>query len=226
MLFDDDFVVSLSQDDPYDAVLKVVEFYLVANEQGTTIEDALETRDFLVTLSNDYGIDLPDSLNSQGKEHAEWNHIFRYIQSDIKLHILNQRSDDNKKRFASLLGHQFHYSLSDADIERIQILINELRHLITNNTRIDEGHRRRLLLRLERLQTELHKRVSDLDRFWGIVADGGVLMRKLGEDAKPIVDRIREIAEIAWRSQADAEQLPSSAKPALQIEERSGSPDV
>jgi hypothetical protein len=225
MLFDDDFVVSLSQDDPYDAVLRVVEFYLVANEQGTTIEDALETRDFLVTLSNNYRVELPETLNDIRKEHEEWNRIFRYIQSDIKSRMQKEKSDSNTKRFALLLGSQFHYSLSDADIGRIQHLINELRDLITNNPKLDEDHRVRLLRRLERLQGELHKRLSDLDRFYGLLADAGVLMRKLGEDAKPLVDRISEIAKIVWRSQADAEQLPSSSEPALQIEDRSSSPE-
>jgi len=40
---------------------------------------------------------------------------------------------------------------------------------------------------------------------------GGVVV-KFGKDAKPFVDRIREIAEITWRSQAEAEQLSTSAK--------------
>ncbi|MBI4826866.1 MAG: hypothetical protein HY807_10680 [Nitrospirae bacterium] len=33
---------------------------------------------------------------------------------------------------------------------------------------------------------------------------------KFGDDAKPFVDRIREIADIVWRTQARAEELPSS----------------
>ncbi|MDL2122474.1 MAG: hypothetical protein LWX51_05170 [Deltaproteobacteria bacterium] len=34
-------------------------------------------------------------------------------------------------------------------------------------------------------------------------------MGKLGSDAKPIVDRVREISEIVWRTQARAEELSS-----------------
>ena len=51
--------------------------------------------------------------------------------------------------------------------------------------------------------------MSDLDRFWGLVGDAGVVVGKLGKDAKPIVDRIQEVAEIIWRTQARAEELPS-----------------
>jgi hypothetical protein len=77
---------------------------------------------------------------------------------------------------------------------------------------IDDEHRRRLLLRLEKLQSEIHKKVSDLDRFWGMIGDAGVVMRKFGEDAKPIVDRIREMVDIVWRAQSKSEQIEEGPK--------------
>lgn len=67
-----------------------------------------------------------------------------------------------------------------------------------------------LLLRLEKVQSEMHKKMSDLDRFWGLIGDAGVALGKFGTEAKPIVDRIREISEIVWRTQARAEELPSN----------------
>ncbi|KEF32622.1 hypothetical protein D777_01256 [Marinobacter nitratireducens] len=36
-----------------------------------------------------------------------------------------------------------------------------------------------------------------------------MVLGKLGKDAKPIVDRIREVAEIVWKTQARTEELPS-----------------
>jgi len=62
--------------------------------------------------------------------------------------------------------------------------------------------------------------VSDLDRFWGLVGDAGVVLGKLGNDAKPIVDRIREIAEIVWKTQSRTEELPSNSQnPMLEHDE-------
>ena len=58
----------------------------------------------------------------------------------------------------------------------------------------------------------MHKKVSDLDRFWGLIGDAGVVLGKLGNDAKPIVDRIKEVAEIVWQTQSRAEELPSGTK--------------
>ena len=51
--------------------------------------------------------------------------------------------------------------------------------------------------------------MSNLDRLWGLIGEAGVVLGKFGKDAKPLVDRIREITQIAWRTQARAEELPS-----------------
>lgn len=82
--------------------------------------------------------------------------------------------------------------------------------MINNAKGLEDDHKRRLLKRLEKLQSELHKRISDLDRFWGLIGDAGVMLRKLGNDAKPIVDRITELANIIWRAQSRAEGLPEA----------------
>ncbi len=57
----------------------------------------------------------------------------------------------------------------------------------------------------------MHKKISDLDRFWGLIGDAGIAIGKFGENAKPIVDRIKEIADIVWRTQANAEELPTGS---------------
>lgn len=117
-----------------------------------------------------------------------------------------------RSRFKSALGNSFSYEFSQGDLNRIQELINDLRTQISNNNELEHDHKQRLLLRLERLQGELHKKVSDLDRFWGLIGDAGVVLGKLGKDAKPIVDRIREIADIVWQTQSRAEELPSGTQ--------------
>ena len=115
-----------------------------------------------------------------------------------------------KRSFERKFGKGFLYQFSDGDLKRIQTLINELREIISKTEALDEDHRSRLLKRLEKLQSELHKTVSDLDRFWGLLIEGSVVLKKIGENAKPIVDRIQEIVNIVWRVQARAEELPSN----------------
>lgn len=114
-----------------------------------------------------------------------------------------------KAKFQASLGSGFVYEFSQGDLERMQALINDLRGTIAANGSLVAEHKARLLKRLESLQAELHKKISDLDKFWGLIGDAGVVLGKLGNDAKPIVDRIRDIADIVWQTQSRAEELPS-----------------
>ena len=57
--------------------------------------------------------------------------------------------------------------------------------------------------------------MSNIDQFWGLVGDAGVALGKFGEDAKPFVDLIKEILDIIWRVQSNAEELPSGSTQAL-----------
>ncbi|AZN37189.1 hypothetical protein [Iodobacter ciconiae] len=125
-----------------------------------------------------------------------------------------------RNRFKTSLSSGFLYEFSQGDLDRVQALVNQLRELIADAGHFEKEHQQRLLRRLEKLQSELHKKVSDLDRFWGLIGDAGVVIGKLGEDAKPIVDRIREITDIVWQTQSRAEELPSGTK-LPQLEHRS-----
>ncbi len=62
--------------------------------------------------------------------------------------------------------------------------------------------------------------MSSLDKFWGLIGEAGIVLGKFGKDAKPFVDRMREIAQIIWRTHARAEELPSGSPfPLLQSPE-------
>lgn len=153
------------------------------------------------------------------------NYIIQ-LKIEIKPLIDNQEAYENENNFLRLLDKKrnslnigFFYEFTDGDINRIQILINELRNEINESDLFEEDHRSRLLKRLERLQAEMHKKMSDIDRFWGLIGDAGVALGKFGKDAKPIVDRIKELSQIAWRTQSRAEELPSGSHNPL-IEEQ------
>ena len=115
----------------------------------------------------------------------------------------------------SRLGKIAYYKFEDHEIKQIQGILNSLRHEIQKSNMFDDAHKRRILMRLETLQTELHKKLSDLDRFWGLIGDAGVAMKKFGEDAKPFVDRIKELTQIVWKAQARGEAVEADSGPPL-----------
>ena len=64
-----------------------------------------------------------------------------------------------------------------------------------------------LLKKLEALQLELHKKMSNFDRFWGFFVDSGIAFRKFWENAEPFRNDVKEIMKIVCRTQAKAENV-------------------
>ena len=189
MLYDGDFVMSLPQN-PIDALISTIDALLKNNARTT--EDALNARDLAITLMNFYNYPSPSDVSLEGLDNEQTivQHFAR-----LRVYIVTQKmqdqSEDQKTRFAALLGATFHYEFSNADIQRIQTLLNEMREFIVKNTQFSDDHRRRILERVEKLQREIHRRLSTVDLFWGLMGEAGVAVGKFGKDAKPFVDRVR-----------------------------------
>lgn len=95
-----------------------------------------------------------------------------------------------------LFGNIEYYEFSDSEFARIQSLINELRELIGESHLVSETHKIRLLRKLEAMQSELHQKTSDIDRFWSFIGEAGITIRKFGDDMKPISERMNELGKI------------------------------
>lgn len=190
-------------------------------------EDLLEVVIFLRTLIEEelisYEGSVPAIDNGKVQKASASNfaaNIHSQAQKTIERNKAKAAEQAHISRFKLIIGKGFSYEFTDGDINRVQELISELRKELANEPRLDEGHKRRLLIRLEQLQRELHKKVSDLSHFYNLMGDFGVAIGKLGRDAKPFTDRIKEIVQIGWKSQARAEQLPSNAEnPMLEHDE-------
>jgi len=141
--------------------------------------------------------------------------LFKPILSEVNRRVqeyeIELKFSDLRKKYSAKFGKSFFYEFTDGDLVRVQNLINELRDIISASDLIESDHKLRILKRLEKIQSELHKKMSDVDRLWGLIGDAGVLIGKFGKNAKPMVDRIREISNIVWRTQSRAEELPSDA---------------
>jgi hypothetical protein len=114
--------------------------------------------------------------------------------------------------FAMQSGAMFCYDFDESDIGKIQKWLNELRDFVQKAEQLSDDHRDRLLKRIEQLQTELHKKLSDLDRFWGLVGDAGVVLHKFGEDTKAVRRIIYAITAIVVKVQSIAHGLPAPAE--------------
>jgi hypothetical protein len=173
----------------------------------------LETIGAVAGLTLEIPIIESDKVKTISKIKELYASVSQKVEKDAAVIVFEKA----KKRFAGNFGFLFSYEFSEGDLTKLQSLLDELRKQIQKAKGLDADHRRRLLSRLEQLQSELHKRISDLDRFWGLVGEAGVVVGKLGEQAKPIVECIKLIADIVWSTQARAEELPSTMPNILQL---------
>lgn len=141
-------------------------------------------------------------------------------KSDLyKLNQYNLKFEKIKSQYDTHFGKLFSYAFEEKDTDRIQLLLSELRDVVTTSEDLEEDQKDRVLKRLEKLQEELNHNISDLDRFWGLVGDAGVVMAKAGKEAKPLIERIREVTSIIWKIQSRTENLPEDTPQPLIVNE-------
>ncbi len=117
--------------------------------------------------------------------------------------------ESTKFHFSTKFGGTFSYEFSKGDLKKIEAMLDGIGKFVAGSDEFDQGYKSRLLKRLKTLQDDSYKKVGDLDQFWGLIGEAGIARANLGRDAKPVVDRVRKIVEIVWRTQARAEELPS-----------------
>ncbi|NKI49784.1 hypothetical protein HFV06_13940 [Pseudomonas fluorescens] len=213
------------RDNPIDGCVAVCRYALKEVEQvsqysGDWTEDnhsvLLEATAILLQLEEESIITTmvahPDIDGGMGYVCNQLRKFLQEVQSDLVGKASTSKLESLKKHFSVSLTNGFGYEFTEGDLKRIQQLINELREMVRANTELDDGHKQRMLKRLERMQSELHKKMSDISRFYELLGDAGVALGKLGEGAKPIVEAIKELTGLAWKSQARAEQLQTDAK--------------
>jgi len=231
MIYTEEFINSISAE-PVAGCIRICEMADEALEHmgnewtDYEYEVLIDALALLESLIEGEVIEIPFSAPAFSGEMAfDCREISSFLHN-VKKHFAAQHSlarrQRAKARFDAALGARFHYEFSQGDLDKVQHLINELRDMVASSTYLEDEHRQRILKRLERLQSELHKKVSDLDRFWGLIGDAGVVLGKFGENAKPLVDRITEISRIVWQTQSRAEELPSGT-PIPKLEDKTDS---
>lgn len=134
------------------------------------------------------------------------------VESACQKMISNDRLSEFSSVVDGVINNLNIYRFTDGDLKIIQNIINSLRDILNNSEIFTKEHKERILIRLEKMQAELHKNMSNLDRFWGLMGEAGVALGKFGNDAKPFVDRVRELLQIVWNAQARSDELPTSSE--------------
>jgi len=199
-----------------EAALEIIRLISEHDSDDLFVEDLVEAFIFLAKFCDEHGIraSTPDLNTSDERtiRHKIWLCI-NAIENDIKRKQIFEAKNRGLERYAKLSGQLFCYKFSETDITKIQGYLNELWALISTSSELEEDHRKRLLERLEQLQDELNKNLSDLDRFWGLIGDAGTIiakMRNCAEKGAKIMNLIALIGNIVFVTQNEAHGLPNS----------------
>ena len=227
MFFDEDFITAVN-DNPVASIIKASEIILQtisALDNGKSWTDKehdilWEGATFIQLILDTYGLefhkDCPEateSIDHNCPSLKDWiTGVKAHFNTKSNENVIKQRINTITNQYQSVLKKAFSYEFTKGDFNRIRSLINKLHESIVENRKIDKKYKHRLLEKLEGIQSKFHKTFSNLDGFWGLIGDAGVVLGKLGPEAKPIIESIREITEIIWKTQARTEELPSSAK--------------
>ena len=125
-------------------------------------------------MTKDHNIKVKSFSANSNENMSAIYEIFDYEYTNATVRFNNIFRDETFQKYYNKFKKDSEYSFSDKDYQRIQELINEMRDIVTESNIIEDKHKRRLLERLERMQKELHKHTSDLDRFGGLLVKQGL----------------------------------------------------
>lgn len=157
---------------------------------------------FFDTLKKLERKDASEQLDGSDREQGMRN-LIRILELDEKRQKLFELAQEHAGLETSPL-----FALDQSEKNRALDLCAQLRELVSKSQNLSDSHRNRLLKRIASMEVELHKLKGNFDVFLGGMSDVGDALNKLGNDAKPIVDRMREIKQIVRSGSRDYDSLP------------------
>lgn len=98
--------------------------------------------------------------------------------------------------------------------QEIQAILRQLHEAIQQTEDVTPEHKDRLLDRVNSLQREFDKAISDWDLALGKIGRLGMTVKKVCEDAKPILDPINKLIGIIDRVTSEDDKLPTAIEAA------------
>ena len=187
MVYTEDFFRSLPSDLLEADRLMLAAFDPLANRSLTdeTHLDLLESFSAYQAFRRSRDLTVSNFVPSY-EQTSNWNTMRSFIAHyksenarQIRQRQVQQVFERGQEWFQGQSGAPFLHEFAEEDIGRIRQLLAEIRDLITGTDELDQNHKQRLFRRLDQLENELAKKVSDLDRFWGLFGDVNVAIRKL-----------------------------------------------
>jgi len=161
MIFDEEFLEYL-KNNPLEGTIRLVRIVrenLREDEREWHESDYLtflEAYALVVEIVESQLLPIPSpSFVIRGNMNDDCMHINQYLNA-LEEYCTSEASKlkvgSLRTHFKAFLGSGFSYEFSQGDLERVQVLVNQVRDLISQSHGLEKDHQRRLLARLEKLQ--------------------------------------------------------------------------
>ena len=236
-MFDDAFVLELSEDALDSAIMVCDQFFKVhksfggSRKQKANIESYFKALTFAEVFIEarkiNYG-PIPN-IESSSKDFdetaikkicdffTEWQEECSRMQ---QLQNLESTFSDAKEEYASMLGRTIAYELSEEGYHKIHCLLKEITEEVSESNSIDDDHKKRLLNKFKKLQEKLSIRMHHFDGFWGMFVDVWVLVGKNHSASKELTKSAQQIINIIWAVQSDTEDIKKASPIVLLAESK------
>jgi len=127
------------------------------------------------------------------------------LKGFMQQQVMEDQFDTLRVKYSALLDRgRSHYHFDEDAMRRIRRDIHLVREVLKDKSDLAEDQRQRIGARLGKLESELNRPDTDLDRFWGLIGEASLCAAKLGEGSELIDNGIRLILSIVWQAQCEA----------------------
>ncbi len=224
-LFPDEWLLEF--DNPYQRIHAVAKRYLAevkehdgAMKSAHHIEAAMLGKHFIEQEGLPLMAGFPNfklgGLPPQAREYIVTMH--EWLRDFAAFHLerdASERAEALDEHFAALFDGSLGYELTEPQLIELRKLVNELQEKISGPNTLAEHRRERLLKRLEKLQLELQRKLSSLDRLYGTSMEVLVVAQSLREKAPPVLELAGRIFALVWaiHSRKDGPSLSQTIVP-------------
>lgn len=203
-------IKKLLDENPYIALQALCEKYLefyretLSKPENQTIElysEAISAHSFIQSFALKWNLQptkfVPEPIRENNINKLK-NLVFE-ISGKAEKKYTENTAEEASEKYDSLFGNIYSYKIPEKDFQRIQELVNELREQINKSKEIKKEHKKRLINRLDKFQSELNKDMANFDRFWGVAIEVSGHIGIVCENSKPFFDRINEMVDIVTK---------------------------
>ena len=214
-MFEDQFINRLP-DDPTIAVIVICKEFLAFHAANETAflhyKGYIEALGFIQVYAeaNNLEMSFPQIDEKREQNIVRIEKFFLETCRTYESKYQQANLEDIKKKFASKLKSETVYTADDNEVITLKRQLITLRNEIEKNSPLDEDYKFRIIRKIDKILSISYKSMADLNPFWGLIGEKGIIAGKLRPEEKKIPELMKLVANTIWKIQLRSENMPAN----------------